>query len=54
MEELLELVESIKLDYQKHLTGNKSSATRARVSLLKLGKLTKTLRVEILNRVKSK
>lgn len=53
MEEFDKLVSEIKTDYAKHLTGNKASATRTRVALAKLAKLSKALRAEILAKTKA-
>jgi len=48
MEEILELVETIKVDYDKAQKGNKSASTRTRNGLQKLKKVAQTLKLQLL------
>lgn len=47
MEELLNEIEILKVEYEKFSRGNKSAGTRARKCLQNIKKLSQNLRVEI-------
>jgi hypothetical protein len=47
MEELLNEIEILKVEYEKFSRGNKSAGTRARKCLQNIKKLAQNLRVEI-------
>ena len=47
MEELLNEIEILKVEYEKFSRGNKSAGTRARKCLQNIKKLSQSLRVEI-------
>lgn len=53
MEELLNEVENLKIEYEKFSRGNKSAGTRARKCLQNVKKLSQTLRIEIQNAKKN-
>ena len=53
MEELLNEIEILKVEYEKFSRGNKSAGTRARKCLQNIKKLAQNLRVEIQSAKKS-
>lgn len=53
MEELLNEIEILKVEYEKFSRGNKSAGTRARKCLQNIKKLSQNLRIEIQSTKKS-
>ena len=53
MEELLNELEMLKVEYEKFTRGNKSAGTRARKCLQNIKKQAQKLRIEIQNMKKS-
>ena len=53
MEELLNEIEILKIEYEKFCRGNKSAGTRARKCLQNIKQIAQNIRVEIQNSKKS-